>query len=287
MNRWVTYIQERFSLAAYTILAAGLALSGIFLDGGAIESTPFLVSFAGVLLFLFQSTLMDELKDYEKDKIANPDNPLPRGLLEPEEVAKAIQVLGITMLLYGVFVAITLQILSALAYLAVVGMLWVVYREFYAADWLARRPIIRGACRQTVMIPVALFVTSVTWPHHPLSAETAPFCLVLMGAFFCYDTCSKLNPYAHPAMMTYIHFYGFHTTFLVATGSLLVSAIGAVGMGLGFVLGLTELCVFFSLLVLFLDRRLYQIPEKIAACSLIVHVWSGVIQKLGIFFILS
>ena len=40
--------------------------------------------FIGVSLFLIFITelrFMDELKDYEKDKIAHPDRPLPRGLV--------------------------------------------------------------------------------------------------------------------------------------------------------------------------------------------------------------
>ena len=42
------------------------------------------------MLFFAELRLMDELKDYEKDLIAHPERPLPRGLLSREEVRAAV-----------------------------------------------------------------------------------------------------------------------------------------------------------------------------------------------------
>lgn len=283
MKRWFEYTQERFPLSTYTILAGGISLSGIFLDNGPFQYVPFLLSFFGLILFFFELRLMDELKDYEKDKLAHPDRPLPSGLLSTQEVKRGIDTIIYVMFAYGIVLWVFLQSLSALAYFVIIGYLWLMYKEFYFGHWLTRRPILYAVSHQLIIIPVAFFAVCAAWPVHGMSEQVIPFCLVLLGSFFCYEVCRKLDPYAHPILMTYIHFYGFKKTFFIALAALIVSAIGAFGIGLGPILWAFEGLVLLSLLPLFVLPRFYRVPEIAASLSLVVHVWSGVIQKIGDF----
>ena len=81
MENYLTFIKERVPVVANLILALGM----IFSVGALNEAYMnwFDGVFIGITLmaFIIELRFMDELKDYEKDKIAHPDRPLPRGLV--------------------------------------------------------------------------------------------------------------------------------------------------------------------------------------------------------------
>ena len=82
-NPWLIYSKERFPLVTYLLLVGGITLSAQLLHSSAIDWKGFGVASVALLLFFAELRLMDELKDYEKDKIAHPGRPLPRGLVSP------------------------------------------------------------------------------------------------------------------------------------------------------------------------------------------------------------
>ena len=86
MKNIMQFMKERVPVIANLILAVGMILSVAATMG----ITPGLKEsiFIGVSLLIFITELrfMDELKDYEKDKIAHPDRPLPRGLVTKGQV---------------------------------------------------------------------------------------------------------------------------------------------------------------------------------------------------------
>ena len=83
MGAWITFLKERLPLPSYLVLVVGLAISGNAL-GGAVANeesaaTPWgatAIAAAGAFLFFAVLRIMDEHKDYEKDKIAHPHRPV-------------------------------------------------------------------------------------------------------------------------------------------------------------------------------------------------------------------
>ena len=100
MAGWIIFIKERIPLPVYALLSGGLAASGMALQQ-AWMIKPFAVSFIGLLLFFVVLRLMDEYKDYEKDQIAYPERPLPRGIVSKAQVLKSIYLGAGAMLVYA------------------------------------------------------------------------------------------------------------------------------------------------------------------------------------------
>lgn len=277
MGRWITYVRERFPLHTFIVLVAGISLSGIYLDGKSFRILPFLISFFGILLFFALLRLMDEVKDYEKDRIAHPDRPLPRGLIKKEEAVYLINIAIPILVAYSMFVWVVLQEVAALTYLCIVIYLWLMYQEFFIGKWLNRHPLIYGLSHQIIVFPVVFFAIAVNNPGHVMSPASWSLAVMLLGAFFCYEICRKLDPHAHPILATYIHFYGFRRTFEIAAISLAVSAMGATALNLTPLLLPCEILVLVSLSLLFFQPAWFLLPEVAASISLILHVWAVVL----------
>src|SRR5690348_5530435 len=101
MNYWLTYIRERYPQILWAAIVAGIAFSGSHLNDKSFQFLPFIIVFIGIWLFLFLLRLMNDYRDVEKDRIANPDFPLPRELLPLKEVKKVILVLQIILFAYS------------------------------------------------------------------------------------------------------------------------------------------------------------------------------------------
>ena len=110
MARWLRYIIERFPPVTYVILIGGFCLTGAVAHGTLPRfETPLAFSFFAITLFFFVLRLMDELKDYEKDLVAHPKRPLPRGLLKTTEVRHLIVTLTALMAVTGALIALILD----------------------------------------------------------------------------------------------------------------------------------------------------------------------------------
>ena len=73
------FMKERVPVIANLILAVGMILS-VAANG---NYTALRIYFYWCIAFnlYHRASFMDELRNYEKDKIAHPDRPLPRGLV--------------------------------------------------------------------------------------------------------------------------------------------------------------------------------------------------------------
>ncbi|NCA18046.1 MAG: hypothetical protein EBS90_13565, partial [Betaproteobacteria bacterium] len=100
MARWLKYVKERFPLVTYLLLSGAMCWSGasLFMVSPFSAHIQTTLSMLGILLFFFELRLMDEWKDFEKDKVAHPARPLPRGLIQPREVRIGIGT-GIALML--------------------------------------------------------------------------------------------------------------------------------------------------------------------------------------------
>lgn len=278
MDRWLTYIKERFPLPVYLLLIGGFTLSGLFLSGGSFQGRAFLVSFIGFLLFFFQLRLMDERKDYEKDVLAHPERPLPRGLLTTAEVYQAIVLITLLMMAYGALIMVFTNRIATISYLVVTVYLLLMYKEFYLGPWLENRPLLYAVSHQAIVFGVCIFAVTVARPNLVWNHQTLYLGLAILGSFFSYEVSRKLDPDAHPALKTYLSVYGSLKTSLIVLVASLISAWGAFGLGLQNLLWPAEGLLVASLIVLFLKPEKYKIVEGVATLSLTLHLWAVVIQ---------
>ena len=280
MGAWITFLKERLPLPSYLVLVVGLAVSGNALGSPAAPAESVFppwgaatIAAAGAFLFFAVLRIMDEYKDYEKDKVAHPHRPLPRGLIAPEQVAVAVKGLAVAMLLFSVVVGLANRP-AGISYLLVTGYLWLMYREFYAGVWLANRPLLYAASHQVIILPLSYFCVLAASPDAWRHLQPALLGITVLGAFFTYEICRKLDPNAHPLLQTYLSHYGPATTLGLTICTIALSALGALGLGLGQMLWPLEGILIALLSLLLLAPNRFKIIEHGATISLALHVWA-------------
>lgn len=269
MGPWLTYLKERFPLPVYVLLVGGMAASGSRLAGAPVISLAFFASFAGLLLFFGVLRLMDELKDYAKDRLAHPERPLPRGLLQRETVRKVILGLVGLMTVYGAAL-VWFSVAASALYLFITLYLWLMYQEFYAGEWLGRRPLLYAVTHQIILLPLcALPVAVAGGDWRGLGMH---YGALVLGAFFSYEVSRKLDPKAHPILGYYRQLFGVGGCLAIVGVCSLLSLWASAALDLSF------LTVPFSMLLIlsfsFLSRGGHKLVEAVASLSLLVHIWS-------------
>lgn len=275
----MTYFKERFPLPVYLIMCGGFSFSAAALADAKFFAWPTLYSFLGLLLFFGLLRLMDELKDYRKDLVAHPERPLPRGVLRPSEVSSVIQYLALGMVLYGCFGIGLVNAEAGVTYLLITGYLWLMYREFYAGEWLEHQQLLYAVSHQLILIPLCAFAVFSVNPDYITSPATYLYGGLVLGSFFSYEVCRKLDPEAHPLLKTYRFLYGPAGCFglvVVASG---LAAVTAWRLGVHPILWPATALVLLTF-VLFVRRR-YKLVEVVASLSLVLHLW--VLALSGVF----
>lgn len=271
MVAWFKYVRERFPIIVYFILVSGFTLSGA---GLSLQPLQFyaVIPFLGMLLFFFILRLMDEVKDYKKDLIANPTRPLPRGEIKLESALKAIHLGVYSMVLFGILTAVLFSLPAGIIYLILTAYLWLMYKEFYIGDWLANRVFLYGVSHQLILIILCAFSVVFFNSEMLFQPETYLYGLTVLGSFFSYEVCRKLDPNAHPLLRTYIHEYGYAKSFLIV---LAMSSLAALSSHYLYIqIWLASLLVVTSFLILFVKPRMYKWVELVATLSLVIHIWS-------------
>lgn len=283
MSAWITYTAERFPPLVYLLVVGGFVCSGALVGGGDLSALPTGTAAVGLLWFFFELRLMDERKDFDKDQIANPGRPLPRGLLTPPQVDRAIRRLALGMIGVAVLAGVATTPTAGGLFLLLTGYLWLMYREFYLGAWLVERPILYAASHQIVLLPMVAFVAACVDPMAIQRREVWATGLVSLGGFFAYEVCRKLDPGAHPVLRTYRAVYGASGTAGLVLAALALAAVGAIGLGRGsgWFLWPTEAVLAGSLCLLWLAPARYKAVEALASLSLLVHLWAGAIAVWG------
>jgi 4-hydroxybenzoate polyprenyltransferase len=274
MARWLIYLKERFPLVTYLLLVGAMTASGVLLFPRNADSmtSSVLLAGTGLLLFFFELRLMDEWKDFEKDKIAHPSRPLPRGLIRVEEV-RQVMIAGMLamMALSGLLAALGNRPAGAL-YLGITVYLALMFKEFFVGKRLASMPFFYGVTHQVILVPLMAFPAALAHPGRWLEARTLWLGVTALGGFFTYELCRKLDPNAHPVLRTYPQVYGSGGTLLR------ILLTGSVGMLGATFLHLEKTCIPVMSLVLAtaiawsLRPRLYKVAELMATIGLLVHL---------------
>ncbi len=278
MKPWLIYIRERFPLPVYFLLSGGLALSGAVVgsttDAHTVASFETLFCFVYAMWVFATLRLMDELKDYEKDVIAHPTRPLPRGVLTTAQVSKSISVMmTVGWLLSASFVLINMTSMW-LASLTT-AWLWLMYKEFYVGHALAKRPLIYAITHQIILVPFCLLMAST------IDNLTVGWSLAVLGSFFTYEVSRKLDPKAHPILGTYLSVYRRQGTFMIVAMLFAVSLIGAKSIGFMNWMGPWAVLTLLSYSLLWLRPAAFKIIEGLATISLFFHIWSPCLKQLA------
>ena len=268
------FVKERIPLVSYVILVGGLSASGIVLGSTEFDALAFSFSAIGLLLFFVVLRLMDEYKDYEKDLVAHPQRPLPRGLLAKDQVLRAIHCSMAIMTGYACVNYAVLGFYAGLFYLFIAAYLWLMFKEFFVGAWLSSRPFLYAFSHQLILVLCCIYAFAVTVPASIWTPASWYFSMVVLGAFFAYEICRKLDPDAHPILGTYLHYYGQAKTSALVLLTTVVAAIGSDGLGLQPYLAIVQSALILTLTLLFKAPGRYKIIEAVASISLIVHLWA-------------
>lgn len=303
---WWSYIKMRFPIPVYLLLSGGLALSGAAQAGGdaypgGLMNLKTLGSFLYAVWLFGTLRLMDELKDYEKDVVANPSRPLPQGWLTRPHVGRVILYLMGTGVLGSL--AFALHSPWALGFALVTTIwLWLMYREFYIGESLAKSPISYATTHQIILIPFCLLMAAsqdagrssvmVIEDPHPwlpwvsrefLGAQTSQvlaWSVAVLGSFFSYEVSRKQDADAHPVLATYRQIYGVKGSAIIVLFLTLVAMGGALHTGLAAWMMPFSVMTLLAYIILLFKPRAHKLIEGVATLSLFFHIWAPILNSL-------
>ena len=274
MARWLTYVKERFPLVTYLLLSGAMCWSGASLFMVSPFSAPIQssLSMLGVLLFFFELRLMDEWKDFEKDKVAHPARPLPRGLIQPREVRIGIGTGIALMLAFTVLLGVQGYPEASALYAGISVYLWLMYKEFFVGESLSKLPFLYGFTHQIILLPLMAFPVSIYHARGWLQSSSLQLGLTVLGAFFTYELCRKLDPKAHPILKTYPQVYGRGGTFFRISITTATALLGSSLLHIEAVSVPPLMLTWLAALVWIFRPSTFKVVEILATLSLLIHL---------------
>lgn len=184
IGRLAIYQTERFPFKQYAPLVAAFSASGLALSymtmGSLVQITfqMFLSAFIVSLCVFAQLRISDEIKDREFDQLHHPDRPVPRGLVSLDE----LKTVGLITAFIQVIASLLLNKLLLLPLLATWSYLFLMHKEFFAADWLRKHQIIYMLSHMGILFFTDLYITSCHWLV--AGAEPSSTLLLFFGTSF-------------------------------------------------------------------------------------------------------
>jgi 4-hydroxybenzoate polyprenyltransferase len=174
MNRWWTFIKERFQpvshllmiglfSAAHAIAATRIAETSSDSPGTGAAWLPLLVILPGVVTFFFLLRLYDEVKDYKYDCHVNPHRPLSRGLVSQQELKNGMAVCFVISLVS--FGATGRPALGAITLALTYSLL--MYREFFLGTWLRPKLTTYAVSHTAVSVFLSVAIFSALTGRYP------------------------------------------------------------------------------------------------------------------------
>ncbi|MGZ3787809.1 MAG: hypothetical protein ACXVLQ_04760 [Bacteriovorax sp.] len=281
MLKWITFFKERTPLASYLLITMGPATSGYYLAKNPNFYSLFL-AFFGFFLFFLVLRMMDEYKDYEKDVLAHPTRPLPRGLIPLFEFKKGITT-GIALLvLFDFFLLLSGYKCSFYLFSLVIIHLWFMYKEFYVAEWINARPILYAITHQLILVSLCLYCLSTFRKNeiYHFSLLDWVYSLSVLFAFFSYEVCRKLDPSAHPVLKTYRYVYGMNGVMKIVGVLALMHLISIhfyfQNSPKQYLFYVPILLLLSGLFALTLEKIKFKLVELLATLNLLIFLYSGI-----------
>ena len=287
-NRWLVYLKERFPVIPNLIVAAGITFSAhsltkrfdSFTGAGKPETAKILLALLGGMLFLAQMRFMDELKDVEKDKIAHPTRPLPRGLFTNQEFTKFIIICQSLMIAFAALMVVLGNLTAGIFFGVGTFYLYLMYKEFFLGAWLGKRAILYAITHQVIIYPLVFFVVAVFEPSAWNTPESFWLGTLILGGFFGFEVGRKLDPEAHLILNTYLRKYGKTTTSVMIVIVLTLSTVSGFMLNAGWLLLPFSAAGIASLSVLWLAPKKFKTAEGLVSLYLIIAIWALPIMGL-------
>jgi 4-hydroxybenzoate polyprenyltransferase len=210
---------------------------------------------------------------------------LPRGLLTPANVSSTINRGVLVLLAYGFVLIFARSWQAGVNQIIITGWLWLMYKEFYAGRWLADRPLSYAITHQVILLPVCSLAVLAHRPDMLSAPQTWFFAITVLGSFFSYEVCRKLDPKAHDLQKTYLATYGPWRTFAIVLVLNLIAAAGAWASGLTVWLWPFEILTVLLFLGVIAKPETYKLTEAAATLSLLFHIWGMSFAYFWNFFV--
>lgn len=163
---WWQFTKERFEPASHLTMILVFIIAHILVAKASVplvaSSMNYLVLLIGVIAFYFKLRLYDEVKDYELDVVINKTRPLPRGLLNHQDMFRgmavciAIELVCFSLMGLPSFVSIVIAILYSL----------LMYKEFFIAEkirpYLTTYALIHTIVTTLLSFAIFSFLTNLT-----------------------------------------------------------------------------------------------------------------------------
>lgn len=286
MLKWISFFKERTPIASYLLITMGPVTSGYYLAKNSNIYSLFL-AFLGFFSFFLVLRMMDEYKDYEKDVLAHPTRPLPRGLIALPEFKKGITI-GITFLiLFDLFLLFIGYKISFYIYSLVIIHLWLMYKEFYVAEWINARPILYAITHQLILVSLCLFSLSIFRNNeiYHFTRLDWVYSFSVLFAFFSYEVCRKLDPAAHPVLKTYRYIYGMNGVIRIVGGLAILHLFLIHNLFQNnprqYFFYFTILLLVGGLIALTFDKIKFKTVELFATLNLLVFLYSGILYVIA------
>jgi 4-hydroxybenzoate polyprenyltransferase len=283
-SRWGIYFKERFPLIPNLLVAMGITHSARILvelkTGQVSSSLSTWIAVIGGILFLAQIRFMDEYKDFEKDKIAHPERPLPRGLFTPAEFGAWITRFNIGMVILSFLTSWLLNPISGVLFGAGTIYLYLMFKEFYVGEWLSKRPMLYAITHQLIIFPMGAFVYSCYQSEGMFTPTLFWFCTMLLGSFFGFEVGRKLDPVAHPILKTYLTVFGKNKTVFLLLSLLAMSTHAGTQLGVELILGPVYLLILLSIGMIWWAPTKFKVVEGLVTLFLLLSIWAVPLQKL-------
>jgi len=275
-KRMVILTNERFPLIVNILLVTGtiLALNKILKIPFGL--TTFLLTLFINLFLLLLLRWTDELKDHDKDVLAHPLRPIPRGLVKVKELKSIIEKTMILFLAFGALIFLFFSLPSLVFYIITLAWMHLMYKEFFVGTKLQNFPFIYAVLHQLLIIPMsfmnAFILTSNLKSTVPLNSIFI-LSIIFLSSFFAYEVGRKLNPDAHPALKTYLHCFGKTKvlTLLIILETILFLCLYILGYKIvGYIL---TTIIFIKLFQWYLKPHLFKKTEDTIALQVLAVSW--------------
>lgn len=197
LKRLNQYLQERFPPKQMLPLAAVISLSSGVLAQSLSNKTsfqllPYLLSFSTLLLFFLHLRIFDEFKDYHHDKKYYPGRPVPRGIINLQE----LKVVGVAVISLEMVLSLFGGSTTFLLYLVCLGYSLLMFKEFFIRKWLKNHFTFYIASHEILTIPLIYYLYSFNFSDffslfNPILFVGAVF---LAATLFLLEVARKIRP---------------------------------------------------------------------------------------------
>lgn len=240
MNYFWEYLKERFPLQFNGVLILSYFAANYLLAYGASWpderlslSWRFPAGCIVLLLMFFHLRVIDEHKDYDQDRIVHPQRVLSRGLVTLDQLRAA----GAIAVLLELGLSLLLGLPAFVMCLVLLVLSWLIYKEFYAGEWLNGHLLANAFLHLLVMPVYSLFVFAAAVERFPWNAphEMLLYAWVSYGVGLAYELARKTRSPddERPGLITYSAIIGpYPSAYWALTALFFSGALSALVGGL-------------------------------------------------------